>query len=66
MTTAPEPAPVSGCTGKAAYPTKAGALTALQRIQKRRAALRVYKRGERLHPYRCRHCGDWHLGAASV
>ncbi len=66
MTGAPDTASdvLAGCTGKVPYPAKADAHHAMGRM-KRRKKLRGYKTGERVFPYRCDHCGAWHLGATA-
>lgn len=42
----------AGCTGKPRYPNRVAA----ERAMPRRDA------SYRASPYRCRHCGEWHIG----
>lgn len=41
------------CDGKLAYATKGAALR----------EMRHFRRGRPVQPYRCAHCGRWHLGS---
>lgn len=54
----PPPAHRDAC-GKACYPGQASAMRALRQIQ-RHGKERTHE--GRLHVYRCRRCGAWHVG----
>ena len=43
----------AGCTGKPKYPNRSAAERAMPRRDASYGA----------HPYRCRHCGEWHIGS---
>lgn len=45
----------SGCTGKAAYASRADAHKVTEKTTT----------GSKLHIYRCRHCDNWHLSRMS-
>lgn len=63
--------PTAQCEGKAAYATKAGAITTILRIQKRdRKKTQHHKQKgpstASLQPYRCSTCHQWHVGNPSL
>ena len=64
MSQAHELDPVAECTGKEAFASKHSAMRALGTMRKRRTHFkRSPVRGWCVHPYRCSHCLQWHLGS---
>lgn len=56
-----QPWELSGCAGKTGYGSKADALACIGHREK---AGRARQRGSgKMHPYRCRFCHQWHIGA---
>jgi hypothetical protein len=49
-----------GCEGKNAFATRSGAFVVMKAMTKRRNFDR--RAGLVLCPYRCKHCGHWHIG----
>ena len=43
------------CARKRRYPTKRGAKAAI-------VSVLTNNGGRQMHPYRCEHCGNWHIG----
>jgi hypothetical protein len=52
-------------TGKVVYESKSRALEARERIKNRRRKTDSKRRIWERDPYRCRHCGLWHLTSTS-